>query len=64
MVYIYVLKLQHSKYYIGKTSNSYFRIESHFNIDGLEWTKIHKPVKLLELIESYDYDALVKYNEK
>jgi len=56
MVYIYVLKLQHDKYYVGKTSNPYFRIESHFNSQGSEWTKIHKPVKLLELIKGDDYD--------
>lgn len=34
MVFIYVLKLQNGKYYVGKTSNSYFRIESHFNSGG------------------------------
>jgi hypothetical protein len=56
MVYIYILKLQHSKYYVGKTSNPYFRIESHFNSEGSEWTKIHNPVKLLEIIEGDDYD--------
>jgi cellular nucleic acid-binding protein len=56
MVYIYVLKLQHDKYYVGKTSNPYFRIESHFNSEGSEWTKIHNPVKLLELIKGDDYD--------
>ncbi len=56
MVYIYVLKLQHDKYYVGKTSNPYFRVESHFNSEGSEWTKINKPVKLLELIEGDDYD--------
>ncbi len=56
MVYIYVLKLQHSKYYVGKTSNPYFRIENHFNSEGSVWTKIHKPVKLLEIIEGDDYD--------
>jgi len=56
MVYIYVLKLQYDKYYIGKTTNPYFRIESHFNYEGSEWTKINKPVKLLELIKGDDYD--------
>ncbi len=56
MVYIYVLKLQNGKYYVGKASNPYFRIESHFNSEGSEWTKIHKPVKLLQLIEGDDYD--------
>jgi cellular nucleic acid-binding protein len=56
MVYIYALKLKHNKYYIGKTSNPDFRIESHFNSKGSEWTKIHNPVKLLELIDGDDYD--------
>ena len=56
MVYIYILKLQHNKYYIGKTSNPYFRIESHFNSHGSEWTKINKPIKLLKLIKGDDYD--------
>lgn len=63
MVYIYVLKLQHDKYYVGKTSNPYFRVESHFNSEGSEWTKINKPVKLLELIEGDDYDE-DKYTKK
>lgn len=56
MLYIYILKLQQGKYYVGKTSNPYFRIESHFNSEGSEWTKINKPVELLELIEGDDYD--------
>jgi hypothetical protein len=56
MVYIYVLKLQNNKYYIGKTLNPYFRIESHFNSEGSEWTKINKPVKILKLIKGDDYD--------
>ena len=56
MVYIYSLKLKCGKYYIGKTSNPDFRIESHFNSEGSEWTKIYKPEKLLELINGDDYD--------
>ena len=30
MVYIYVLKLENNKYYVGKTNNPSFRMESHF----------------------------------
>jgi hypothetical protein len=56
MVYIYILKLQNGKYYIGKTSNPYFRIVEHFNLEGSEWTKLYNPIKLLELIEGDDYD--------
>ena len=39
MVYIYVLKLEQEKYYIGKTNNPEFRINDHFNNIGSEWTK-------------------------
>lgn len=57
MVYIYVLQLEEGKYYIGKTNNPHFRIEKHFNSNGAVWTKIYKPVKLLELISNCDdYD--------
>jgi len=31
MIYIYVLELQQNKYYVGKTSNPLFRIDSHIN---------------------------------
>jgi len=57
MVYIYVLLLEKGKYYIGKTKNPQFRIESHFNLEGSEWTKLYKPIKILELISNCDdYD--------
>lgn len=57
MVYIYVLKLQYNKYYVGKTSNPQFRIDSHFNNDGSEWTKKYKAVSVVELISNCDdYD--------
>ena len=55
-MYIYILKLNQGKYYVGKTSNPHFRIESHFNSDGSCWTKLYKPLKLLELIQGDDYD--------
>jgi hypothetical protein len=68
MVYIYTLLLEQEKYYIGKTSNPKFRLESHFNSDGSEWTKIYKPIKILELIpdcDEYDEDKYTrKYMDK
>jgi hypothetical protein len=63
MVYIYVLKLQKGKYYIGKTSNPQFRLESHFFSNGSEWTKIYKPLQIIELIpncDDYDEDKYTK----
>jgi hypothetical protein len=63
MVYIYVLELKQGKYYIGKTSNPNFRIESHFNSEGSGWTKKHNPIKILEIIpncDDYDEDKYTK----
>ena len=68
MVYIYVLKLQKEKYYIGKTSNPKFRLDNHFNCNGSAWTKKYKPIKVKELIpncDDYDEDKYTrKYMDK
>jgi len=68
MVVIYVLLLTSNKYYIGKTNNPDIRLDSHFNSNGSEWTKIYKPIKVYELIsncDSYDEDKYtLKYMEK
>jgi hypothetical protein len=63
MVYIYVLKLENNKYYVGKTSNPSFRMESHFNENGSAWTRKYKPIKLEALIpdcDDYDEDKYTK----
>jgi hypothetical protein len=68
MLYIYVMQLQNNKYYIGKTSNPHFRFDNHFAHNGSEWTKLHKPIKILELIpncDDYDEDKYTyKYMDK
>ena len=68
MVFIYILLLELNKYYIGKTNNPDIRLDSHFNSNGSEWTKIYKPIKVYELIsdcDSYDEDKYtLKYMEK
>lgn len=68
MVFIYILQLELNKYYIGKTNNPGIRLDSHFNSNGSEWTKIYKPIKVYELIsdcDSYDEDKYtLKYMEK
>jgi hypothetical protein len=63
MVYIYVLKLEQEKYYIGKTNNPQFRLDNHFTSNGSEWTKIYKPIMLLELrpnCDDYDEDKVTR----
>lgn len=63
MVFIYTIQLEKDKYYIGKTNNPQFRLKSHFNSNGSEWTKIYKPIKVLELIpncDDYDEDKITR----
>ena len=64
MVYIYVLKLENNKYYVGKTTNPSFRLETHFNENVSVWTKQYKPIKLEELIPDCDYYDEDKYTRK
>lgn len=65
MVYIYVLRLQDYKYYVGKTFNPNFRLETHFTNGGSSWTKKYKPIEIIELnpnCDEFDEDKLtLKY---
>jgi hypothetical protein len=63
MVYIYILQLEQGKYYVGKTINPSFRLDSHFNSNGSAWTKLYKPIKMVELIpdcDDYDEDKYTR----
>jgi hypothetical protein len=63
MVFIYILKLQGGKYYVGKTTNPSFRLDKHFNGDGSAWTRKYPPIKVVELIsdcDDYDEDKYTK----
>jgi len=68
MYTIYILKCEENKYYIGKTKKLAIRLEDHFNENGAEWTKIYKPVEVMELhsnCNSFDEDKFtLQYMEK
>lgn len=52
---VYVLKLIQDKYYIGKTCKDIAqRLAQHEKGFGAEWTKLYKPVKVIELFETTD----------
>ena len=47
---LYVLKLENDKYYIGSTYNLNFRFAQHMQNQGSKWTKLHKPISIVEVI--------------
>lgn len=68
MIYIYIIQLEQGKYYIGKTKNPQFRLENHFNSNGSEWTKIYKPLSVIEVkpnCDDYEEDKItIQYMHK
>lgn len=68
MIYIYAIKLDKGKYYIGKTTNPQFRLQSHFDSNGSQWTKKYKPLNVIEIIpncDDYDEDKYtIQYMDK
>jgi hypothetical protein len=60
--YIYVLQCKDNTFYIGKTDNPKMRMEDHFDNRGSEWTKIHEPLSISEIIKGdpFDEDKYVK----
>tara|TARA_B100001564_G_scaffold341926_1_gene337112 strand:- start:1662 stop:2663 length:1002 start_codon:yes stop_codon:yes gene_type:complete len=63
MVFIYVLQLKENKWYIGKTETSKFRIDTHFDSAGSEFTKKYPPEEIYQIIpecDKYDEDKYVK----
>lgn len=57
MLTIYALKLENNKYYIGKTQRGVgadIRFEEHKTGKGSEWTRLHKPISVME---TYEHDS-------
>lgn len=65
LFYIYALELIGKKYYIGKTTRDVFsRYTEHKKGVGAQWTKIHKPIKMIEFFETTDKFDEDKYTKK
>lgn len=45
---LYVLQLANGKYYVGTTADVKRRIEEHASGRGSEWTRLHRPIKVIE----------------
>lgn len=63
--FIYVLRLEGDTasdfyYYVGFTQDVGRRMHEHFSGNGSEWTKAHKPVGLMEVVEGEKADERQK----
>ena len=64
-MYVYVLKLENNKYFIGNTYNPFFSLSTynHIENDKNEFTFYNKPISVYEFIpkcDDYDTDKFVK----
>lgn len=61
---LYILKLTNNKYYIGTTyKNVHLRIREHLKGIGAKWTKLYKPVNILETFKTFDKFDEDKYTK-
>lgn len=63
--FVYVLRLEGDAssdfyYYVGFTQDVGRRMHEHFNGIGAEWTKVHKPVGVMEVAEGEKADERQK----
>src|SRR5262245_57709592 len=65
---IYVLLLEDRRVYVGRTESPRARVAAHLSGDGAAYTKLYKPVDLLDFVENadkFDEDKYVlRYMEK
>ena len=66
--YIYILKLESKKWYIGISENIENRINNHIKGKGSRWTNKYKPLKLIKsykIKDLHDEDKVtIEYMEK
>lgn len=48
---VYVLALSDDCYYVGYSNDVNARVKQHFSGSGALWTRLHKPIALIELVE-------------
>ena len=52
MVDVYVLECEGGNVYIGKTNRGKSRLVQHIKGRGAEWTKLHKPKRVIAYFEN------------
>ena len=60
MGYIYIIKCKNNKYYIGFTKSKKYSIQNQID-RNIIWTKLHKPLEIIEYISNCSKSDLEKY---
>ena len=63
-MFIYLIECENGKYYVGKTTDCEHRFRQHCNNKGSVWTRLHKPLRIVEVFESNDGFDEDKYTKK
>jgi hypothetical protein len=58
---IYLIELENEKYYVGKTNMIDRRVLEHFTGNGSKWTQLHKPIKVISVLDGNDIFAEEKH---
>lgn len=48
---LYLLELAGGKYYVGQSDDPHFRFSEHLGKKGSQWTRLHKPLRILMIRE-------------
>lgn len=49
-IFLYVLRLQGDRYYVGQSTNPTERIKKHFDGEGSSWTRLHAPLEVVKTV--------------
>lgn len=62
---VYVLKLEHDKFYVGRAQNVLMKLQLHLTGRVNQWTKDHPVIDIVEVSDSRTVDKIViKYMHK
>ena len=57
MAVVYVLELAHGRWYVGASLERNFarRTSAHFSGTGAVWTRVYRPLRVVEVVKGGDY---------
>ena len=60
----YCLKLEGGNYYVGRSTQLKERLTKHFKYGASAWTKLHKPVEVVCVVQGDHEVPMYRYAER